>query len=445
MRECRQGSPLSPLLSNIVLDELDRDLARRGHRFVRYADDCNVYVRSERAGLRVMASLERLIGRRLRLKINREKSAVARPENRHFLGFCLRRDPQSGAVVVLLSERTKRNAMARIRELTPRQWGGTLDSCIARLNAWLRGWHEFFGIAAASEEYVLRALDAHIRRRLRAIAIVLKHWRRQRTVVRNLIGLGVPPRSAWRGVYGGRKSTWALSHSPAVDKAMPVAFGRREPVGVMLERERRLLSDLPAEPHCVAEEASPRVDSKAMITVRRNRYSVPARLVGMRVRVQVGAREIAVWHDGKVVATHERLAGCHGTSAQLDHYLDLLSRKPGVLARSLALRQQRDRGDWPPCFDQLWSEIEGKAGRSEAARQMVEVLLLNREVGPRRVELAVRSALAAGAHDERAVALLARRVERPSAPALALEERLVGIGSPPPSDLSGYDRLREAV
>lgn len=221
--------------------------------------------------------------------------------------------------------------------------------------------------------------------------------------------------------------------------------GRKEPVGAMLARERSLLTDLPPEPHCTAEEASPRVDSKAMVTVRQNRYSVPARLVGMRVRAQVGAREIAVWHDGKVVATHERLAGRHGTSAQLDHYLELLSRKPGALARSLALRQQRDRGDWPPCFDRLWSEIEGRVGRSEAARQMVEVLLLNREFGPRRVELAVHSALAAGAHDGRAVALLARQVERPSAPALQLEERLVGIGSPPPQDLSGYDRLREAV
>jgi RNA-directed DNA polymerase len=217
-----QGSPLSPLLSNIVLDELDRELARRGHRFVRYADDCNVYVASERAGLRVMASLERFIGRRLRLKINHDKSAVARPEDRHFLGFCLRRDPQSGAVVVLLSQRTRRNAMARIRELTPRNWGGTLQSCIHRVNVWLVGWHQFFGIAAASEEFMLRALDAHIRRRLRAI--MLKHWRRQRTIARNLVALGVKPQSAWRGVYGGRKSTWALSHSPAVDKAMPTVF-----------------------------------------------------------------------------------------------------------------------------------------------------------------------------------------------------------------------------
>lgn len=217
-----QGSPLSPLLSNIVLDELDAELARRGHRFVRYADDCNVYVASERAGLRVMASLERFIGRRLRLKINRDKSAVARPEDRHFLGFCLRRDPQSGTVEVLLSQRTKRNAMARIRELTPRQWGGTLSSCIHRLNVWLRGWHQFFGIAAASEQFTLRALDAHIRRRLRAI--VLKHWRRQRTIARNLVALGVKWRSAWGQVYAGRKSTWALSHAPAVDRAMPVKY-----------------------------------------------------------------------------------------------------------------------------------------------------------------------------------------------------------------------------
>ncbi|MCA1678003.1 MAG: group II intron reverse transcriptase/maturase [Actinobacteria bacterium] len=217
-----QGSPLSPLLSNIVLDELDSELARRGHRFARYADDCNVYVASERAGLRVMASLERFIGGRLRLKINRDKSAVARPEDCHFLGFCLRRDPQDGTVEVLLSQRTKRNAMARIRELTPRSWGGTLASCIHTINVWLRGWHQFFGIAAACEQFTLRALDAHIRRRLRAI--LLKHWRRPRTIARNLVKLGAKRRSAWGQVYAGRKSTWALSHAPAVDNAMPVKY-----------------------------------------------------------------------------------------------------------------------------------------------------------------------------------------------------------------------------
>ena len=108
-----QGSPLSPLLSNVVLDELDQELARRGHRFVRYADDAKVYVRSERAGQRVMAGLTRFIEGRLRLKVNQAKSAVARPEERHFLGFRLRLDAQTGTVEVLLSERTKRNAMER--------------------------------------------------------------------------------------------------------------------------------------------------------------------------------------------------------------------------------------------------------------------------------------------------------------------------------------------
>lgn len=216
-----QGSPLSPLLSNIVLDELDQELARRGHRFVRYADDCNVYVRSEQAGLRVMASLTRFIKGRLRLKINRDKSAVARPEDRHFLGFSLRLDPQVGSVEILLSERTKRNAMARVCQLTPRNWGESLDAAIMRINRWLVGWHQFFGIATINDEVmqVMRKIDGHVRRRLRAI--LLRHWKRKRSIAKRLIRLGVKPQSAWRQVYQGKRSWWALSHSPAVDHALP--------------------------------------------------------------------------------------------------------------------------------------------------------------------------------------------------------------------------------
>jgi len=232
-----QGSPLSPLLSNIVLDELDRELARRGHRFVRYADDANVYVRSERAGRRVMASLTEFIERRLRLTVNQAKSAVARPEDCHFLGFRLRLDPQTGTVEVLLSERTKRSAMERIRQLTPRNWGGKLESCIARIDAWLRGWHQFFGIASPSEQYTLRALDAHIRRRLRAI--VLRHWKRKRTIARNLVALGVKRTSAWRQVYAGRKSWWALSHTHAVDQGLRNAYFAKRGLISLVELHRK--------------------------------------------------------------------------------------------------------------------------------------------------------------------------------------------------------------
>jgi group II intron reverse transcriptase/maturase len=244
-----QGSPLSPLLSNIVLDELDRELAQRGHRFVRYADDCNVYVRSERAGQRVMASLTEFIQWRLRLRINTGKSAVARPEERHFLGFSLRVvHGRRRTVEVLLSQRTKRNARNRVCELTPRTWGGTLESCIARVNAWLRGWHQFFGIASTEEQQEMRRLDAHIRRRLRAI--VLHHWKRQRTIARRLVALGVKPQSAWRAVYAGKKSTWALSHAPAVDHGLRNAyFAKRGLVSVAkLHQARRPAISAPAHP-----------------------------------------------------------------------------------------------------------------------------------------------------------------------------------------------------
>ena len=217
-----QGGPLSPLLSNIVLDELDWELDRRGHTFVRYADDVNIYVRSERAGQRVMESVTRFIEKRLRLKVNASKSAVARPEDRHFLGFSLRIDPLDGEVEVKLSERTKKRIAQHIRELTPRNWGNSLQRCITQVNAYLRGWIGFFGICTAQEERTLTNLDAHIRRRLRAIQ--LKHWKRKRTIARKLIVLGIRPKTAWRRVYEGRKSLWALSHDPVVDRALRNAY-----------------------------------------------------------------------------------------------------------------------------------------------------------------------------------------------------------------------------
>jgi len=217
-----QGGPLSPLLSNVVLDELDTELARRGHRFVRYADDCNIYVRSERAGKRVMASVKEFIERRLRLNVNEMKSAVARPEERHFLGFRLRRDPLEGEIEVLLSKRSKERLVTRIQELTPRNWGKSLRECIRQVNGYLEGWIGFFGICTAGEETTLHYVDGHIRRRLRAIQ--LKHWKSKRTMAIRLIRLGVKAKTAWGKVYGGRKSIWALSVCSAANRGLRNAY-----------------------------------------------------------------------------------------------------------------------------------------------------------------------------------------------------------------------------
>ena len=239
-----QGGPLSPLLSNIVLDELDWELHERGHRFVRYADDCNIYVRSERAGTRVMASLSRFIERRLRLQVNQEKSAVARPEERHFVGFSLRREPLEGRIEVRLSKRSRKRIDARIRELTPCNWGQSLRSCVKGVNRYLLGWIEFFKVCTKEVVYTLQGLSSHVRRRLRAI--VLRQWKRKRTRAKRLIKLGVRPRTAWRHVYAGRRRIWALSHSPAVNRglnnayfaalglvSLPDEWERRQPSGIV--------------------------------------------------------------------------------------------------------------------------------------------------------------------------------------------------------------------
>lgn len=231
-----QGGPLSPLLSNIVLNELDEELTRRGLRFVRYADDCNIYVRSERAAQRVMRSIVNFIERRLSLKVNMVKSAVASPETRHFLGYRLA--PESdGGVQVLLSERSEKRLRERVVELTPRSRGRSLASTIKGVNAYLRGWLGHFGVCTKGIERTIGTVDAHIRRRLRAI--VLKHWKTKRTIARRLVGLGVKRKTAWRRVYEGRKSIWNLSHDPAVDRGLRNAFFAERGLVSLLEQFKR--------------------------------------------------------------------------------------------------------------------------------------------------------------------------------------------------------------
>ena len=129
-------------------------------------------------------------------------------------------------------------------------------------------------------------------------------------------------------------------------------------VGEAWASERPLLRALPAEPFDATETAAPRVDAKSLVTVRQNRYSVPVALAGLKVGARIGAREITISHGGAVVARHERLHGRFGTSARLDHYLELLERKPGGLEHSLALAQERERGAWPHAFDELWAALD---------------------------------------------------------------------------------------
>ena len=211
-----QGGPLSPLLSNIVLDELDRELERRGHRFVRYADDCNIYVRSQRAGERVMESITGFITKKLKLKVNSEKSAVARPWGRKFLGFSFTaKEPQRRRIAPKSMVRFKE----RVREITRRTRGVSLEGMVKELTVYLRGWHGYFGFCQTPS--VLEDLDGWIRRKLRCV--VWKQWKRGRTRYKELRKRGVNEVLAAK-TAGSRHGPWRLSQSPALCLAFPNVY-----------------------------------------------------------------------------------------------------------------------------------------------------------------------------------------------------------------------------
>ena len=211
-----QGGPLSPLLSNLVLDELDQELERRGHRFVRYADDSNVYVRSERAGRRVMQSLTAFITRRLKFKVNAQKSAVARPAQRKFLGFSFTSDLQPKRRI---APKAVQRFKERVRELTRRTRGVSLARMVEELSTYLRGWLGYFGFCQTPT--VLQRLDKWLRRRLRAV--LWKQWKRGRTRFAELrkrdIGADLAARTA-----GSAHGPWRLAASPALSYALPNAY-----------------------------------------------------------------------------------------------------------------------------------------------------------------------------------------------------------------------------
>ncbi len=227
-----QGGPLSPLLSNILLDELDRELARRGHRFVRYADDCNVYVRSKAAGERVMASLERFLRKRLRLQVNRSKSAVDRPWKRKFLGHTVTAEYQARLRV---SPESVKRLKAKLRPLLRRGRGASLARTCEELAPILRGWTAYYRKVETKESF--EVLDEWIRRKLRVI--YWRQWKRPRTRRRELMRRGIDPERARLSAGNGRGPWWNAG-ARHMNQAIPTRSLRRLGLMSLLDEHRRL-------------------------------------------------------------------------------------------------------------------------------------------------------------------------------------------------------------
>jgi RNA-directed DNA polymerase len=211
-----QGGPLSPLLANVLLDEVDKELEKRGHAFARYADDCNVYVRSRRAGERVMEALRRLFAK-LRLRVNESKSAVARPQDRKFLGYSFWY-AKGSAVKRRVASKALTAMKDRVRDITKRSGGRSMESVVRELRGYLVGWKNYFQLADTPR--VFRDLDEWIRHRLRAIH--LKHWKRGKTVYRELVARGLPGRTAAKIAANTRR--WWRNSGLAINLAFPVSY-----------------------------------------------------------------------------------------------------------------------------------------------------------------------------------------------------------------------------
>jgi group II intron reverse transcriptase/maturase len=226
-----QGGPLSPLLSNILLDDLDKALESRGHAFCRYADDCNIYVSSRRAGERVMGSVKRFLQDRLKLVVNEAKSAVERPWKRKFLGFSFTHRKDNPAIRV--APESLKRAKDRIRQLTWRWKGQSLETTLEDLNAYLRGWGGYFSLTQAPRP--LSDLDEWIRRRLRAI--LWHQWKKPKARARNLARLGVPAAKAREWASSG-KGTWRMSGSAPLQRTLDNAFWRAQGLVSLVELQR---------------------------------------------------------------------------------------------------------------------------------------------------------------------------------------------------------------
>lgn len=211
-----QGGPLSPLLANVMLDEVDKVLERRGHRFVRYADDCNVYVRSQRAGERVLCSLKRLYAK-LHLKVNEAKTAVCPVFGRKFLGYCLRRWTKD-TVKIAVAPKAIETFKQRIRQITRRVGGRSMSEIAEQMRAYLPGWKSYFRLAQTPSTF--QDLDSWTRHRLRAIQ--LKHWRRGSTIYRRLCSLGATHEVA--SLIGGTGGRWWHHSQSSFNKVLTVSY-----------------------------------------------------------------------------------------------------------------------------------------------------------------------------------------------------------------------------
>lgn len=213
-----QGGPLSPLLANIILDDLDKELEERGHKFCRYADDCNIYVKSERAGRRVMISVTEFIEKKLKLKVNKEKSAVDRPWNRKFLGFSFY--ITEGKSRIRISPKSLQRFKSKVKEITGRSYSISMDLRIKKLNETTIGWINYYGKLADARQ-ILKEMDKWIRRRLRMC--IWKQWKKIRTRYTNLTKLGIPKRKAWE-YANTRKGYWRISNSPILSTTLNNQF-----------------------------------------------------------------------------------------------------------------------------------------------------------------------------------------------------------------------------
>ena len=227
-----QGGPLSPLLSNVLLTELDRELERRGHAFCRYADDCNIYVRSQQAGERVMASITRFLADTLKLTVNAAKSAVARPWTRKFLGYSL---TWHKAPKLKIAPTSLKRLDDKIREVLKGARGRSLTTVITKLNPILRGWMAYFKLTETKQ--ALEALDGWIRRKLRCI--LWRQWKRAYTRAKNLMKAGLKEERAWRSACNQR-GPWWNSGASHMNQAFPKSFFDRLGLVSLLDTMRRL-------------------------------------------------------------------------------------------------------------------------------------------------------------------------------------------------------------